>query len=163
MDKLIQLQKDFINLRLGTFIHWNSAAVQFHNSEYIDWEYGCENGGAPRKFPFNEADWNPKSLDCRRWAEIAKSAGCRFAIFTTKHHEGFALWNSKYSEHCIKNATNKTDVVAEFLKAFREAGIKAGLYFSILDLTAKLGRHSFTPENKEMVLGQITELLTNYG
>lgn len=163
MDKLIELQKEFINLRLGTFIHWNSAAVQFHNSEYIDWEYGVENGGDERRFPFNEADWNPKSLDCRRWAEIAKSAGCRFAILTTKHHEGFALWDSKYSEHCVRNATNKTDVVAEFLTAFREAGIKAGLYFSILDLTAKLGRHAFTPAHREMVLGQITELLSNYG
>ncbi len=163
-NKLIDLQMDFINQRLGTFIHWNSAATQFHNSpDIIDWEYDVENGGADRIYPFNEADWNPKHLDCDRWAEIAKSAGCRFAILTTKHHEGFALWDSKYSEHCVRNATNKTDVVAEFLRAFRKVGIRAGLYFSILDLTSKLGRYDFTEEHRTMVLGQITELLTNYG
>ncbi len=163
MNNLVELQREFINLRLGTFIHWNSATVQFHNSDVIDWEYGVENGGNVRQFQFTEADWNPKALDCRRWAEITKSAGCRFAILTAKHHEGFALWDSKYSEHCVRNATNKTDVVFEFLTAFREAGIKAGLYFSILDLTSNLGRNEFTPAHREMVLGQITELLTNYG
>ncbi len=164
MDKLIELQKAFVNKRLGTFIHCNSAATQFHNSpDIIDWEFDVENGGAPRIYPFNEKDWNPQHLDCNRWAEIAKSAGCTFAILTTKHHEGFALWDSKYSEHCVRNATNKTDVVAEFLKAFRAAGITAGLYFSVLDLTAECGRYAFTEAHREMVLGQITELLTNYG
>lgn len=164
MDKLIELQKDFVNERLGTFIHWNSAAAQFHDSkDIIDWEYGVENGGDTRQYPFNEADWNPRHLDCKQWAKIAKSAGCRFGILTTKHHEGFCLWDSKYTEHCVRNATNKTDVVAEFLSAFRAEGMKAGLYFSILDLTSKLGRYEFTEAHREMVLGQITELLTNYG
>jgi len=82
---------------------------------------------------------------------------------TTKHHEGFCLWPTKYSEHCVRNATNKTDVVAEYLKAFREVGITAGLYFSILDLTAQLNRKSCTDEQKAMIKGQITELLSNYG
>ncbi len=164
MSSLRELQKNFINERLGTFIHWNSAAVQFHNSkDIIDWEYDVENGGAERIYPFNEADWNPKHLDCGKWAKIAKSAGCRFAILTAKHHEGFCLWNSAYTEHCVKNATNKTDVIKEFLEAFRAEGIKAGLYFSILDLTSKLGRYEFTEEHRKMVLGQISELLSNYG
>lgn len=52
MDKLIELQKDFVNERLGTFIHWNSAAAQFHDSkDIIDWEYGVENGGDARQYP----------------------------------------------------------------------------------------------------------------
>ena len=77
MDKLIELQMDFVNERLGTFIHWNSAAAQFHDSkDIIDWEYGVENGGDARQYPFNEADWNPRHLDCKQWAKIAKSAGC---------------------------------------------------------------------------------------
>lgn len=163
MTKLTELQKNFINLRFGTFIHWNSATVQFNNSEVIDWEYGVENGGAPRQFPFDEKDWNPTALDCRKWAKMAKSAGCRFAALTTKHHEGFALWPTKFSEHCIRNATNKADVVEEYLTAFREEGITAGLYFSVLDLTAGIGRYSCTDAQKALVKGQITELLTNYG
>ena len=74
MDKLIELQKDFVNERLGTFIHWNSAAAQFHDSkDIIDWEYGVENGGDTRQYPFNEADWNPRHLDCKKWAKIAQA------------------------------------------------------------------------------------------
>lgn len=163
MDKLQQLQKAFIDLRFGTFIHFNSATVQFQTGPIVDWEYDHENGTEPRKCPFDPKDWNPDRLDCRQWAAIAKSAGCRFAALTTKHHEGFALWPTAYSEHCVKNAANKTDVVAEYLAAFREAGIQAGLYFSILDLTEGVGRRSCTEEQKAYVKGQITELLTNYG
>lgn len=163
MNRLQKNQLDFINLRLGTFIHFNSATVQFHDSDIIDWEFDHENGGAPRRYPFDEKLWNPSEMDCRQWAAVAKSAGCRFAALTTKHHEGFALWPSEYSEHCMKNAACERDVVKEFLEAFREAGIRAGLYFSILDLTAGIGRKSCTTEQKKMIKGQITELLTEYG
>lgn len=163
MNRLQKNQLDFINLRLGTFIHFNSATVQFQDSEIIDWEFDHENNEAPRRWPFDEKLWNPSEMDCRQWAAVAKSAGCHFAALTTKHHEGFALWPSAYSEHCVKNAACKADVVKEFLEAFRNAGIKAGLYFSILDLTAGIGRKACTAEHKKMIKGQITELLTQYG
>lgn len=163
MDRLQKNQIDFINLRLGTFIHFNSATVQFQEGSMKDWEWEYENTDDPRRFPFAEKDWNPRGLDCRQWAQIAKSAGCRFAALTAKHHEGFALWPTAYSEHSVKNAACKTDVVAEFLSAFREEGIRAGLYFSILDLTAGIGHRSCTEEQKEIIKGEIRELLTNYG
>ena len=163
MNNLLTLQKQFIDLRFGCFIHFNSGTVQFHSGDIEDWEYSHENNHAPRLYPFREADWNPQELDCKKWAATAKKAGCRFASYTTKHHEGFATWPTKYSEHCVRNATNKTDVVAEYLDAFRAEGIEAGLYFSILDLTAGINRTSCTPAQKEIIKGQITELLTNYG
>lgn len=163
MHTLEELQKDFINLRLGTFIHFNSATMQFYAGDITDWEYDHENGGKPRLYPFDEKEWNPQELDCAQWAAAAKSGGIRFAALTAKHHEGFALWPTEYSEHCVKNAANKTDVIASYLKAFREEGIAAGLYFSVLDLTAGIGRNSCTEKQKEMIKGQITELLTNYG
>lgn len=163
MDSLEKLQKDFVDLRLGTFIHFNSAAVQFHEGDTVDWEYDCENLGQPRQYPFSPASWNPDQLDCKQWADAAKSAGCRFAALTAKHHEGFALWPTSASEHCVRNAGRTTDVVAEYIAAFREAGIQAGLYFSILDLTAGIGRRSCTAQQKEIIKRQITELLTNYG
>lgn len=163
MNPLEKLQKDFVDLRFGTFIHFNSATVQFHSGETVDWEYDCENGPQPRKYPFSPAGWNPDKLDCGQWAAIAKSAGCRFAALTAKHHEGFALWPTACSEHCVKNAACSADVVAEYLSAFRAVGIAAGLYFSILDLTAGIGRRSCTPQQKALIKGEITELLTNYG
>lgn len=163
MDRLLENQKKFIDLRLGTFIHFNSATVQFHDSEVIDWEFDYENFGEPRRYPFHEKDWNPTQLDCRQWAAIAKSAGCRFSALTAKHHEGFDLWPSAWTSHCVKNAALQTDIVAEYLEAFRGEGIVAGLYFSILDLTAGIGRKSCTDSQKNMIKGQITELLTRYG
>ncbi len=163
MSNLIDLQKHFINLRFGAFIHFNSGTIQFHESPIEDWEYDHENGGLPRQFPFDEKDWNPSAIDCAQWAKVAKSAGCRFAAYSSKHHEGFATWPTQYSEHCVRNATNQTDVVAEYLKAFRAEGIEAGLYFSILDITAGCNRKVCTDEHKKMIKGQLTELLTNYG
>lgn len=163
MNHLLERQKEFINLRFGTFIHFNSATPQFCEGEICDWEYDHENAGAPRLYPFDEKDWNPIHLDCRQWAKTAKKAGCRFAALTTKHHEGFALWPTACSSHCVKKASCTTDVVAAYLEAFREEGIQAGLYFSILDLTSGINRKTCTEAQKEMIKGQIRELLTNYG
>ena len=165
MTQLEALQKKFINLRFGTFIHFNSATFQFHNNpDIIDWEYDHENGDLPRQFPFDEKDFNPTAPEyCKQWAKIAKSAGCQFAALTSKHHEGFDLWPSDYTDHCVRNATNKTDVVAAYLDAFRSEGIVAGLYFSVLDLTAQTGHRSCTAAQKEKIFGQVTELLTRYG
>lgn len=163
MNSLLELQQQFINLRLGTFIHFSSATVQFNSGEMEDWEYGCENYDKPRLYPFDVKDWNPSHLDCDQWAAVAKSGGCKFAAFTAKHHEGFAMWPTAYSEHSVKNATNKTDVVAAYLEAFRKVGIEAGLYFSVLDLTAGISKKSCTDEQKKIIKGQITELLTQYG
>ncbi|HBA47246.1 MAG TPA: hypothetical protein DCZ91_05510 [Lachnospiraceae bacterium] len=94
MNSLTDLQKHFINLRFGTFIHFNSATFQFCKGEVTDWEYAHENSGEPRRYPFHEEEWNPVGLDCRQWASVAKSAGCRYAALTAKHHEGFCLWLS---------------------------------------------------------------------
>lgn len=163
MSDLLELQKHFVNLRFGTLIHFNSGTIQFHTGAIEDWEFDHENAGQPRRYPFDEKDWNPSNIDCEQWAAVAKRAGCRFAVYVAKHHEGFATWPTAYSEHCVRNAANKTDVVSAYLKAFRNAGLEAGLYFSILDLTAGINRESCTKEQKMMIKGQLTELLTNYG
>ena len=160
---LIELQMDFVNLRFGMFIHFNSATVQFNEGDTVDWEFDCENGGQPRKYLFDPADWKPGQLNCGDWAEAAKMMGASFAALTAKHHEGFALWPSDYTEHCVKNASVKTDVVAEYVKAFLEKGILPGLYFSILDLTRGICRDKCDAEDKVFIKNQLKELLTNYG
>ena len=165
MTALKRNQLKFINLRFGTFIHFNSASVQFHASkDVIDWEYDVENGGAERKYPFSEKDWNPHALDTDVWAKMAKAAGCRFAALTTKHHEGFCLWHTKATAHSVANATDTRDVVKLYLDSFRREGIVAGLYFSILDLTEGIRRGlPFGDKEKDFIKTQVTELLTNYG
>lgn len=161
---LTELQMEFVNMRFGMFIHFNSATFQFSaNPDVIDWEYDHENGGMPRRFPFDPQSWNPVRLDCAQWAGAGKAAGVEFAALTAKHHEGFCIWPTEYTEHCVRNSPVKTDVVREYLEAFRLQGIRAGLYFSILDLTQGINRRGCSAENKAYIRGQLTELLTNYG
>ena len=163
MEHLKQLQAGFVNRKFGMFIHFNSATVQFNTGAIGDWEYGHENGGEPRRYPFNPAGWNPSALDCSLWADLAAAAGMKFAALTSKHHEGFCLWPTATTEHCVRNATFRHDVVGAYLEAFRARGIAAGLYFSILDLTRRLGRSKCTGGDIAYTKDQITELLTQYG
>lgn len=109
------------------------------------------------------AIFNPEQLDCRQWIKTIKDAGFKAAILTAKHHDGFCLWPSKYTEHSIKNSPykdGKGDIVKEFTDACREHGIKAGLYLSPWDRHEKTWS---TPDYDDFYVGQLTELLTNYG
>ncbi|MGG4394080.1 alpha-L-fucosidase [Paenibacillus thiaminolyticus] len=162
-QELVQRQQWFVNQRFGMFIHFNSATFQFADSEIQDWEYDHENHDEPRRFIFESQDWNPVRLNCAQWAQAATSAGMKFAALTAKHHEGFSLWPTRYTEHCIRNAACRRDVVKEYLDAFRQEGIAAGLYFSMLDLHHHIGRKKCTPEDKQFIKNQLEELLTGYG
>ena len=122
---------------------------------------------------FNETEWSdgklpvssyqPDQLDCDQWVKTAKDAGFRYVILVTKHHDGFALWNSKYSDYDVASSAVKTDVVAEVAKACRKYGIELGLYYSLWD------RHEPSHNNPDpdayvnFMKNQLTELLSNYG
>ncbi|MFD1430367.1 alpha-L-fucosidase [Lacticaseibacillus mingshuiensis] len=163
MTSLEALQRAFIDQRNGIFIHFNSGTTQYHQSDIIDWDYGVTGKNDPRRHPFEPATWNPDRLDTAQWAAVAKSAGARFAALTTKHHEGFCLWPTQTTTHCVSSGQVTTDVVASYLKDFRAAGIEAGLYFSMLDLQHDITATHCTPADKAMIHAQLTELLTNYG
>lgn len=107
--------------------------------------------------------FNPEKLDCRQWIKTVHDAGFRSAILTAKHHDGFCLWPSKYTEHNIKNSPYKNgngDIVKEFTDACAEFGMKAGIYLSPWDRHEKTWG---TPNYDDFYVGQLTELLTNYG
>ena len=107
--------------------------------------------------------FNPEKLDCRQWIKAIHDAGFTTAILTAKHHDGFCLWPSKYTEHSIKNSPYKDsngDIVREFTDACAEFGIKAGIYLSPWDRHEKTWN---TPDYDDFYVGQLTELLTNYG
>ena len=140
---LHQLQQEFLDLRMGMFIHFNMATFQ-------DREWGDPTGPV--------SAFNPTHLDTDQWAEAAKSAGMGYACLTTKHHDGFPLWPTKtVSDHA------GIDVVRAYVASFRKAGIKVGLYFSILDLRHDVRHFNVTPEKVSMIKTQLTELLANYG
>ena len=131
------------------------AFVHFALNTYTDqsWGYGNEDIKL----------FNPTKLDVRQWARTIKQAGMKGIIITAKHHSGFALWPSKYTDYSVKNAPWKNgqgDLVRELADACKEYGLKFGVYLSPWDRNrADYGK----PEYITYFRNQLTELLTNYG
>lgn len=131
------------------------AFVHFSMNTFTGKEWG-DGSEDPRLF-------KPDSLDCRQWARILKKAGFTAIILTAKHHDGFCLWPSGYTEHCVKSSKwrdGKGDVVADLSQACREYGLKMGLYYSPWDRNhPAYGK----PEYRDYMKNQLSELLTLYG
>lgn len=111
----------------------------------------------------SEKIFNPTDIDVRSWIRGVKSAGFKMAILTAKHHDGFCLWPSKYTEHSIKNSpykNGKGDLVREFTDACREYGLGIGIYVSPWDRNAP---YWGTKEYTYYYVNQLTEILTEYG
>ncbi|MFY0253825.1 alpha-L-fucosidase [Chitinophaga sp. 30R24] len=145
---LHDLQQQFVDLRFGMFIHFNIPT--FMDDDWAD----------PDASP---AIFNPKKLDCNQWAEAAKSANMSYGCLTTKHHSGFAIWNTKTTDYNVMNSPLKRDVVKEYTQAFRAKGLKVMLYYSILDTHHKIRPGQITKADIDMIKAQLTELLSNYG
>jgi alpha-L-fucosidase len=145
---LRDLQLEFLNLRFGMFIHYNMST--FHGEEWAK----------PNHDP---ASFNPTSLDCDQWARAAVSAGMKYGVLTTKHHDGFCLWPTQTTKFSVASSPYRGDVVKEFADAFRRHGLKVGLYFSIMDFTHDINRGTITAEKIKLAKDQIRELLTGYG
>lgn len=112
----------------------------------------------------SESVFNPTSLDARQWVKTAKDAGIKLVIITAKHHDGFCLWPSKFTEHSVKNSpykNGKGDVVKEVADACKEMGVKFGVYVSPWDRHDK--SYGDSPAYNTHFINQLTELLTNYG
>lgn len=141
-------QLEWQNSEMVMFIH-------FGMNTFTDKEWG-DGTEDPKLF-------NPTNLDARQWVEIAKEIGFKYIILTAKHHDGFCLWPSKYTEHSIKNSNYKNgkgDIVKEFADACHKAGMKFSFYLSPWDRHEK----SYgTEEYNDFYIKQLTELLTNYG
>ena len=166
--------------RFGMFIHWGlySLAARHewvkHNEHMTNEEY--------QKY-FQQ--FNPDHFDPHKWARAAKAAGMKYAVLTTKHHEGFCLFDSKYTDYKATNTKAGRDLVKEYVQAFREEGLKVGFYYSLLDWHhpdytmddvhplvqvdtsaanyRRLNKGRDMEKYRQYMRNQITELLTNYG
>lgn len=142
------LQKQQINRTYGMFVHFGINT--FNEKEWSD-------GTLPA------SSYNPDQLDCDQWVKTAKEAGFKYIILITKHHDGFCLWDSKYTDYDVASSPVKTNVVKAVADACKKYGLQLGLYYSLWD------RHEPTHKEKDpttyvqYMKNQLTELLTQNG
>lgn len=149
--------------RFGMFIHWGLYA-QLGRHEWV-----MNRERIPIKEYEKLADtWKPKERPAREWAKLAKQAGMKYMVMTSKHHEGFCLWDTKQTDYNAAKHGPGRDLVREYVEACREFGLKIGFYYSLMDwhhpdgaLCAKdeAARKRFI----EFTDGCVKELCTNYG
>jgi alpha-L-fucosidase len=114
--------------RFGMFIHWGLYAIPGRG----EWVQSDEQINRDCYAAYLR-EWNPSRFDAAAWARTAKNAGMKYAVLTAKHHEGFCLFDSQYTDYKSTAAPFGRDIVREFVDAFRAEGLKVGLYFSLLD------------------------------
>ncbi|MCF0110688.1 MAG: alpha-L-fucosidase [Erysipelotrichaceae bacterium] len=149
--------------RFGMFIHFGLySAIGRH-----EWVMSME-GISKEEYETYADRFQPKEGCCKEWAKLAKAAGMKYMVLTTRHHEGFSLWDSKVNPFNSVNYGCHRDIVKEFVEACREEGLKIGFYSSIMDWRHPDGAACATDlEARRRFLDYIealnTELLTNYG
>ena len=132
----------------GMFIHF--GVNTFTDNEWSD-------GTIPA------SAYNPTNLDCDQWVRVARDAGFRYVLLITKHHDGFCLWDSKYTDYDVASSPVKTDVVAEVSKACKKYGLQFAVYYSLWDRHEPSYRDKDFNKYIDYMENQLTELLTNYG
>jgi alpha-L-fucosidase len=145
---LLDLQRQFVDLRFGMFLHFNMATFQ-------DREWG-DPTSSPELF-------HPTALDTDQWAAAAKSARMTWGCLTTRHHDGFCIWPTKTRGASVRQTAHQTDVVRVYVDSFRAADLRVGLYYSILSLRDDIRHFNITPDKVQLVKDQLTELFTHYG
>jgi len=166
----------FVRDRFGMFIHFGLYAMPARH----EWMKNREKTPEAKYDKYFQY-FNPDLFDARQWAADAKNAGMKYVVLTAKHHEGFCNWDSQYTDYKITNTPFGRDLVKEYAEAFREAGIRVGLYYSLIDWHHPdfpidvLHPRRDDPDAFEQNQGrdvrkyarymrdQVTELLTRYG
>ena len=155
--------KWFHEARFGIFVHWGLYSLLGRGEWVMHVERipADEYAKLARKF-------NPKKFDADAWAALAKEAGARYMVLTTRHHDGFCLFDSSASDFTSVKSSAKRDFVAEYVEALRRAGLKIGFYYSLLDwrFPGYFDREAHPESAKALVEqahAQVKELMTNYG
>lgn len=118
----------YLDARFGMFIHWGLYAIPARG----EWIRSTENITKEDYMQYFD-EFDPKDYNPRKWAKAAKDAGMKYVVLTAKHHDGFCLYDSKYTDFKVTNTKLGRDVIADFVEAVRDEGLKVGLYFTLID------------------------------
>jgi alpha-L-fucosidase len=149
--------------RFGMFIHWGLYSVIGRH------EWAMEEEGIPvSEYELLAKRFQPQPNAARAWAKLAKSAGQKYMVMTTKHHEGFCNFDTKLTNYCAPKQGPGRDLVREYVEAARAEGMRVGFYYSLMDWHHPDGARCATdPDARkrfvEYTHGLIRELMTNYG
>lgn len=162
--------------RFGMFIHWGLYALPARHEWIKNRECIPE-----EKYDLYFKHFDPDLYDPKEWARQAKAAGMKYVVLTTKHHEGFCMFDSQYTDYKCTNTPAGRDLVREYVDAFRAEGLHIGFYYSLIDwhhpefpidkLHPRRNDPDAVEKNKtrdmtkyaQYMRNQVTELLTNYG
>jgi alpha-L-fucosidase len=153
----------FKEARFGMFITWGLY------SQLGRWEWTMHNERIPiREYEKLADTWQPKPRCMREWARLARDAGMKYMVMTTKHHEGFCLWDSAQTGYNAARRGPGRDLVREYVEACREFGLKVGLYYSLMDWHHPDGMRAANDTEaarrfREFSHGCVRELCSNYG
>lgn len=148
----------------GLFLHWGPYTSLGRGEQVLMREMLNQEAYADMA-----CTWNPQAFDASTWADIARRGGFRYGVFTTRHHDGFCLWDTDTTDYSSARQAAGRDFVREYVEAFRDAGLKVGFYFSWSDfrIPAMFRTRESDPEGwdafRAYVHAQLRELMTRYG
>ena len=156
----------FRDNRLGAFIHWGLYAIpggEWNGKVYTgaaEWLKSWAKVPAADWLKLMD-QWNPEKFDAKAWAKMAKRMGVKYVKITTKHHEGFCLWPSKYSKYTVAQTPYKKDLLGELVKAYNDEGIDVHFYFSVMDWSHPDYRYSIKSKEDEEAMARFFEFTDN--
>ena len=118
----------FNEARYGLFIHWGPYAVLGRGEQVLNREWLDQN-----EYADMACAWNPQHYNPEEWMEVAVRGGMKYAILTTRHHDGYCLWDTKTTDYSSMCQAPKRDFIMPYVKACRKSSLKVGLYYSFMD------------------------------
>ena len=157
--------------RFGMFIHWDMSSVAGTEISWsrlgpkpLDGPWGSPAGtGGDSIYDNLYKRFNPTRFNAKQWVAIAKDAGMKYLVFTAKHHGGFCMWDTKYTDYSIMNTPYGKDVIKDLAAECHKAGIRLGIYYSPRDWHHPDYGVGDKSRYEAYMTGQLKELLTNYG
>lgn len=166
----LESRKNFAESRFGIFLHWGLYSMFAQGEWYMN-----NDSVDAREYAKAMNAFYPHRFDAQAWVSAIKAAGAKYICFTTRHHEGFSMWDTRWSDYNIMNTPYGKDIVRQLAEECHRQGIKLHLYYSHIDWTredypaGRTGRgtkrldRADWPAYYRFMNNQLTELLTNYG